>query len=43
MFREELNEEFNVGSAEAKQEYWLRPDDLHTLERQTIYFGFAQG
>lgn len=36
-------EEFNVGSSEARKEYWLRPEDLRTLERHTIYFGFAQG
>ena len=39
----EPSKEFDVGSAEAKKDYWLRPEDLRALPRETVYYGFAQG
>merc|ERR1719201_2057509 len=35
--------EFDVGSADAKKRFWLRPEDLRELPKETQYFGFAQG
>jgi len=35
--------DFTVSSADAKRLYWLRPDDLRDLPRDSLYFGQAQG
>ena len=32
-----------LGSKEAKQEYFLKAEDLRDLPRETLYFGFASG
>ena len=42
-FEIKTNMSFDVGSADAKKHFWLRPEDLRTLEKHTEYFGFAQG
>ena len=34
---------FYIGSKEAKSRFWLRPEDLQELPRQTAYGGFASG